>query len=97
MSSADQFWHHFARTARADQAARPSQPCGILEGVSIGDELLEQRRRARQAGDPRVSAAGRELFRRMTTGDLVEEFQADLDAIAAADPMLSGEADEPAD
>jgi len=33
----------------------------------------------------------------MTTGDLVEEFQADLDAIAAADPMLSGEADEPAD
>jgi hypothetical protein len=27
----------------------------------------------------------------MTTGDLVEEFQADLDAIAAADPMLSGE------
>lgn len=33
----------------------------------------------------------------MTTGDLVEEFQADLDAIAAADPILSGEPGEPAD
>jgi hypothetical protein len=27
----------------------------------------------------------------MTAGDLVEEFQADLDAIAATDPMLSGD------
>ena len=62
----------------------------MMVGVSVGDELLEERRRARRAGDPRLSPAGRELFRRMTTGDLVEEFQADLDAIAAADPMLSG-------
>lgn len=59
--------------------------------MSVGDDLLEERRRARRAGDPRLSAEGRELFRRMTTGDLVEEFQADLDAIAAADPILSGE------
>ncbi len=58
--------------------------------VSIGEELVEERRRRRRAGDPRLSSAGRELFRRMTTGDLVEEFQADLDAIAAADPLLGG-------
>jgi hypothetical protein len=64
----------------------------MMVDVSVGDELLEERRRARRAGDPRLSPAGRELFRRMTTGDLVEEFQADLDAIAAADPMLSGDA-----
>jgi hypothetical protein len=64
----------------------------MMVGVSVGDELLEERRRARRAGDPRLSPAGRELFRRMTTGDLVEEFQADLDAIAATDPMLSGDA-----
>lgn len=27
----------------------------------------------------------------MTTGDLVEEFQAGLDAIAAGDPLVGGE------
>lgn len=67
---------------------KASQPWAKLEGVSIGEELLEERRRRRRAGDPRLSAEGRELFRRMTTGDLVDEFQADLDAIAAADPLL---------
>jgi hypothetical protein len=59
-------------------------------GVSVGDDLLEERRRARRAGDPRLSAEGRELFRRMTVGDLVEEFQAALDADLAADPLLGG-------
>jgi hypothetical protein len=63
----------------------------MMVSMSVGEELFEERRQARRAGDPRLSAQGRELFRRMTTGDLVEEFQADLDAIAAADPMLSGE------
>jgi hypothetical protein len=58
--------------------------------VSIGEELLEERRRRRRSGDPRLSAEGRELFRRMTVGDLVDEFQADLDGIAAADPLLGG-------
>lgn len=62
-----------------------------MESVStIGEELLEERRRRRRAGDPRLSAAGRELFLRMTTGDLVDEFQAALDADLAADPILSG-------
>ncbi len=74
-----------------------SQACAMMVRVSVGDDLLEQRRRARRAGDPRLSAEGRVLFRRMTTGDLIEEFQADLDAIAAADPILSGEPAEPAD
>lgn len=65
--------------------------------MSVGDDLLKERRRARRAGDPRLSAAGRELFTRMATGDLVEEFQADLDAIAAADPILSGQPGEATD
>jgi hypothetical protein len=59
-----------------------------MDAVSIGEELLEERRRRRRAGDPRLSAEGRELFRRMTTGDLVEEFQAALDADLANDPLL---------
>jgi hypothetical protein len=58
--------------------------------VSIGEELVEERRRRRRAGDPRLSPEGRELFRRMTTGDLVDEFQAALDAVSAVDPLLGG-------
>lgn len=58
--------------------------------MTIGEDLLEERRRRRRAGDPRLSAEGRELFVRMTTGDLVEEFQDSLDAISAADPLLGG-------
>lgn len=60
------------------------------ETVTIGEDLLEERRRRRRAGDPRLSAAGRELFRRMTVGDLADEFQAALDADLEADPLLGG-------
>ena len=59
-------------------------------GVSVGEELLEERRRRRRAGDPRLSDADRELLRRLTTGDLVDEFQAALDAVSAADPLIGG-------
>jgi hypothetical protein len=62
-------------------------------GVSIGEDLLEERRRRRRAGDPRLTDADRELLRRLTTGDLVEEFQAALDAVSAADPLLGGAPD----
>ena len=61
-----------------------------MEPVTIGDELLEERRCRRRAGDPRLSAEGRELFRRMSTGDLIEEFQSALDADLASDPLLGG-------
>jgi hypothetical protein len=61
-----------------------------MEPVTIGEDLLEQRRRRRRAGDPRLSAEGRALFLRMTTGDLVDEFQAALDADLEADPILGG-------
>jgi hypothetical protein len=56
--------------------------------MSIGDEPLEERRRRRRAGDPRLSKGDRELLRRLTTGNLVDKFQAVLDAISAADPLL---------
>ncbi|MGH3598976.1 MAG: hypothetical protein ACRDQH_01650 [Pseudonocardiaceae bacterium] len=58
--------------------------------MSIGEELLEERRRRRRAGEQRLSEAGRELFRRMTTGDLAGEFQAGLDAASDGDPLLGG-------
>lgn len=62
--------------------------------MSIGEELLEDRRR--RAGDPRFTEADREFARRLTTGDLVEEFQAALDAVGDADPLL-GDGDSSAD
>lgn len=55
-----------------------------------GEELLEERRRRRRAGDPRITPEGRELLLRLTTGDLMDEFQAALDADLAADPILGG-------
>ncbi|MGH9247876.1 MAG: hypothetical protein ACRD29_26895 [Acidimicrobiales bacterium] len=64
-----------------------------MEPVTIGEELLEERRRRRRAGDPRITPEGRELLLRMTTGDLVDEFQAALDADLAADPLLGGHDD----
>ena len=57
-------------------------------------DVLEERRRRRRAGDPRLSAAGREVLARITTGDLVDEFQASLDAYLEADPILGGHHDD---
>lgn len=58
--------------------------------MSVGEELLEEGRRRRRAGDPRLSAEGRKVFRAIVTGELVEEFQAVLDADLASDPILGG-------
>jgi hypothetical protein len=65
--------------------------------VSIGEELLEERRRRRRAGDPRFTEADREYARRLTNGDLVGEFQAALDAVSSADPLLGGGPDPDTD
>ena len=65
-----------------------------MEPVStIGEELLEERRQRRRAGDPRLSDEDRAILRRMTRGDLADEFQAALDADLAADPLLGGHPD----
>jgi len=61
-----------------------------MVGMSIGEELLEERRRRRRAGDPRLTPADRELLGRLVSGDLMDEFQAALDAVSDADPLLGG-------
>jgi len=59
--------------------------------MSTREDLLEQRRRRRRAGDPRLSEADREILRRITAGDLAEEFQNALDADVTEDPLLGGD------
>jgi len=61
-----------------------------MEAMSTREDLLEERRRRRRAGDPRLSEADREILRRITTGDLAEDFQKALDADVADDPLLGG-------
>lgn len=61
--------------------------------VSIGDELLNERRRRRKAGDPRITPEGREILLRLVDGDLVDEFQAELDGVSEADPLIGGDRD----
>jgi hypothetical protein len=61
-----------------------------MDAVSIGEELLAERRRLRRAGDPRLTTEDREILRRVTRGDLQGDFQAALDADLAEDPLLGG-------
>ena len=61
--------------------------------MSIGEELLDQRRRRRRAGDPRLSDSDREILRRITIGDLAPALQTALDADGVADPVLGGHDD----
>lgn len=56
--------------------------------MSVGEELLEERRRRRRAGDPRITAHDRELLLRLVEGDLMGEFQAELDRVSAEDPEV---------
>ncbi|HEX4868365.1 MAG TPA: hypothetical protein VFV32_12195 [Acidimicrobiales bacterium] len=58
--------------------------------MTTGEDLLEERRRRRRAGDPRITPEGREILLRLTTGDLMDDFQAALDADVEADPVLGG-------
>jgi len=64
-----------------------------MDDMAIVD-ISEERRRRRQAGDPRLSPADRLILDRITTGDLVDEFQAALDGDLVADPLLGGHAND---
>ena len=56
--------------------------------MNIREELDEERRRRRLAGDPRITPEGRAILIRLVEGDLMDEFQATLDAISAEDPEV---------
>jgi hypothetical protein len=58
--------------------------------VTTGQELLEEFRRQRRAGDPRLTDSDKEILRRVTTGDLADELADSLTAISEADAVLGG-------
>ena len=60
--------------------------------MTSGEQYLEERRRRRRAGDPNLTDADREVFRRLTTGDLAGALAASL-AEVDADPLPSGAPD----
>jgi hypothetical protein len=62
--------------------------------VSVADQLLEERRARRRAGDPRFTDEGRAIVRRLTTGDLAEAFGRSLEDISDADPLLAERDDD---
>jgi hypothetical protein len=62
--------------------------------VTRGEQLLDEFRRQRRGGDPRLTEQDREILRRITMGDLADEFADSLAAISDADPLVGGGADD---
>lgn len=69
--------------------AEPAGP-GQNGDVTTGQDLLEEFRRQRRAGDPRLTAGDKEILRRIVVGDLADEFAESLRAISDADPLFGG-------
>ena len=71
------------------EAARPH--VGQNGGVTRGEQLVEQFRLERRAGDPRLTDADRDILLRIASGDLSEQFGAALERELAEDELLGGE------
>jgi hypothetical protein len=62
--------------------------------MTEGERLLEEFRRQRRSGDPRLTAEDKAILLRITMGDLADEFADSLAAISDADPLLGGGPDD---
>ena len=78
------------RDGRPVAASRRGRGGTEWRAMSVGEDLVQQRRRRRRAGDPRLSDVDRDILRRITSGDLAPAFQAALDADLVADSVLGG-------
>lgn len=65
-----------------------------MAAMSIGEELIEERRRRRRAGDPRLTDEDRAILVRLVKGDLADDFQAALDSVSDNDPLLGGDTND---
>jgi hypothetical protein len=62
--------------------------------MTEGERLLEEFRRQRRSGDPRLTEQDKAILLRITMGDLADEFADSLAAISDADPLLGGGPDD---
>jgi hypothetical protein len=62
--------------------------------MTEGERLLEEFRRQRRSGDPRLTEEDKAILVRITMGDLADEFADSLAAISDADPLLGGGPDD---
>jgi hypothetical protein len=62
--------------------------------MTEGERLLEEFRRQRRGGDPRLTEEDKAILLRITMGDLADEFADSLAAISDADPLLGGGPDD---
>lgn len=62
--------------------------------VTTGQDLLEELRRHRRGGDPRITPEGREILTRIVMGDLADDFADSLAEISDSDPLLGGGPDD---
>jgi hypothetical protein len=58
--------------------------------MTKGERLLAEMRRERRRGDPRLTDADKAILRRITTGDLADEFADALSADLVAGELLGG-------
>jgi len=58
--------------------------------TTTGQDFLEELRRQRRGGAPRITPEGREILTRIVMGDLADEFADSLAEISASDPLLGG-------
>ena len=61
--------------------------------MTRGEQLLEEFRRQRRAGDPRLTESDRAILLRVTKGDLSEDFAAALEEDLRSDPVLGDAAE----
>jgi hypothetical protein len=58
--------------------------------MTKGEQLLEDMRRERRGGDPHLTEADKVILRRITTGDLADEFADALAEDLVEDEVLGG-------
>ncbi|MGH9154464.1 MAG: hypothetical protein ACRD1K_01085 [Acidimicrobiales bacterium] len=56
----------------------------------LGHDPHEESRRQRRSGDARLTESDKEILRRISTGDLADEFADSLAVISDADPLVGG-------
>ncbi len=80
----------YAEMEQAATGVAFGRDAGHNGAMTKGEQLLADMRRARRNGDPRLDDADRAILRRLTYGDLADEFAEALAQDVADDDLLGG-------